>query len=86
MLGSSAITVSVPRRTVIYATSAPAGTPEFEQFSAVTWATWLDDSHGNAPITTMLFRFEGADIVGASVLDPQPPPSPRRRGLFRRNR
>lgn len=72
ILGTSPITVASPRRRVIYATSAPEGSREFEEFSTLVWRTWLDDSYGNAPICSMLFTFEGFTIVRASVLDPIP--------------
>ncbi|MEP9395528.1 hypothetical protein ABLE92_17050 [Gordonia sp. VNQ95] len=70
ILGCSTIEVCVPRRRVIYATSATPGTREHQEFSGVVWHTWLDDSFGNAPITNMFFRFDGSQVVGATVLEP----------------
>ncbi|OBC02682.1 hypothetical protein A5785_02400 [Gordonia sp. 852002-50395_SCH5434458] len=71
LLGSTTIEIAIPRRTIIYATAAVPGTPAHDEFSTVVWRTWLDDSFGNAPITPMVFRFDGAQIVGATVLEPQ---------------
>ncbi len=69
LLNAQRILVGVPRRTCIMAVDADAPEPVLDQFRGMFSYVLDDDSFGNAPITNLLFRFEGAELIGAELIE-----------------
>ncbi|NLR92954.1 DUF1444 family protein [Flammeovirga agarivorans] len=69
-MGAYKIIVAIPRRTVMYLTDANSTEEQLKLFQKLVHTTYLDDSYGNAPITNLLFTFEGAECKEVNVVAP----------------
>jgi uncharacterized protein YtpQ (UPF0354 family) len=64
MLGADELLVSIARRRCLLIVNRKASNDVLSKFVYLHNHTWKDDSHGNAPITDLLFVVQGGEIKG----------------------
>jgi hypothetical protein len=64
LLGADELLVSIPRRRCLMIVNRKASGEVLGKFIYLHNHTWNDDSHGNAPITDLLFVVQGGEIKG----------------------
>ncbi|WP_087024091.1 hypothetical protein [Thaumasiovibrio subtropicus] len=65
-LGTDKISVSFPRRSVIYIAKTELTQAQALEFHYLVAATYIDDSFGNAPISDVIVDYEGLQPVAVS--------------------